>query len=384
MLVAAFFIVGACLAYNFQSTLIPLLLDPLKGEKLVYLNPAGGFSFIFMVSIYAGIALAFPVMLHQIYAFVRPTLPKAAQRKSVIIIVSSVLLLIAGILFGYLVAVPNALNFLYSFADQYVEASLTAESYLNFIIAYTIGIGIVFQLPLLLLLIHTIRPFTPGGLMKSEKWVLLIAFIIAAIITPTPDPINQSIIAGPVVLIYQIGVIAVIASIIRNRRALKKAEKRLQAEERAKLAEAKRAARPAPVLSAAPLALEEDPLPDHSPILGTALSLENSPQIDEGTVPILQEFSKKRALDGVVSAPRHATPQTPTEHLPQPQHFSNPGQKTMDGVIIRRQSPQLQVPQRPEAQPLKPPVRPAQPQPQNPQKGFYVDGIIAPRQAIIS
>lgn len=222
MLVAAFFIAGACLAYSFQAQLIPLLLNPLGGEKLVYLNPAGGFNFIFLVSIYAGMALSFPVLIQQIYAFLKPALPSAAHKKSPVIIISSFLLLIAGIVFGYMIAVPNALTFLYGFADQYVEASLTAESYLNFIIAYTIGIGIVFQVPLLLLLINSIKPLTPGGLWRSERWVILLSFIVAAIITPTPDPVNQAIIAVPVIAVYQIGVVAVLISIARRKRTTKR------------------------------------------------------------------------------------------------------------------------------------------------------------------
>lgn len=356
MLVAAFFIAGACLAYTYQSTLIPLLLNPLGGEKLVYLNPAGGFSFIFMVSIYAGIALAFPVLLQQLYGFLRPVLPKEAQKKSTIIIISSLLLLVSGILFGYFVAVPNALTFLYGFAESYIVASLTAESYLNFIIAYTIGIGIVFQLPLLLLLIHTIKPFTPGGLMKSEKWVVLIAFIIAAIITPTPDPVNQAIIAGPVIVVYQIGVIAILTSIYRQRRAVKIAQRKELAEAKAKA----KALRKAPIVSAEPLAHEKDPLPNHSPILGTALL----------------------SMDGVRLTPKPAQPaptQTPAV-TPQPA-TETVQQKTMDGFIVRRQAPQLQVPQREQPQPIKAPVRPELPRQNTPQKGFYVDGIIAPRQA---
>lgn len=222
MLVAAFFVIGACLAYTYQAYLIPLILGPLNGEQLIYLNPAGGFSFIFLISIYAGIALAFPIFVQQLYAFLRPALPASAQKKSPIIILSSFLLLVTGVAFGYIVAVPNALAFLFEFADQYVQASLTADSYLNFMIAYTIGIGIVFQIPLLLLLVDSIKPMTPGGILKSEKWVVLIAFIVAAIITPTPDPINQAIIAGPVIVIYQLGVIAVLISIARRKRAAKK------------------------------------------------------------------------------------------------------------------------------------------------------------------
>lgn len=329
MLVAAFFIAGACLAYAYQAQLIPLLLDPLKGEKLVYLNPAGGFSFIFQISLYAGMALAFPVLLQQLYSFLRPALPAKAQKRSSVIIISSLLLLAAGILFGYLVAVPSALTFLYGFADQYINASLTAESYLNFIIAYTIGIGIVFQLPLLLLLIHAIKPMKPGGLLKSEKWVVLVAFIVAAIITPTPDPINQVIIAGPVIVVYQIGVIAVLISIARAKKQSKQAATNNGAVRN-------RTTRPV-----APVATK-------------------APQTATQPAPI-------------------ATPQRPLVHAakpaPAPQPKPLPSVNTIDGMV-RRSAPQLRVPQRP-TQMQRPQPRAPQPAPT---RGFYVDGIITPQQ----
>lgn len=222
MIVAAFFIVGAILAYSYQAQLIPALLSPLAGEKLVYLTPAGGFTFIFLIAIYAGLALALPILLQQLYGFLKPALPEAARRKSALILLGSSALMIGGIAFGYFIAVPGALNFLYGFADQYVVATLTADSYLNFVIAYTIGIGIVFQIPLLLLLLNAIKPLTPGGLLKSEKWVVLIAFILAAIITPTPDPINQAIIAVPIIIVYQIGVITILFQILKAHRHRKR------------------------------------------------------------------------------------------------------------------------------------------------------------------
>ncbi|MES2630687.1 MAG: twin-arginine translocase subunit TatC [Patescibacteria group bacterium] len=222
LIVALFFIVGACLAYAFQPQVVDAVLAPLKGETLIYLNPAGGFNFIFLISIYAGLALAIPILIQQLYAFIRPALPPKGQKRSSTLIIGSFILLLAGILFGYFVAVPNALTFLYSFADSYIDASLTAESYLNFIIAYTIGIGLVFQIPLLLLLVNSIKPLTPGGLMKSEKWVLLISVVIAAIITPTPDPVNQLLIAGPVIIVYQIGVVIILMSLHKKYRANKR------------------------------------------------------------------------------------------------------------------------------------------------------------------
>ena len=230
VIVAAFFLTAAIIAYFFQVEIITLLLAPIGDERLIYLNPAGGFSFIFLIATYSGFAVAFPILMQQAYLFMRPALPVKVRGKSLRILVASLLLLIAGITFGYFIAVPGALAFLYGFADAYIDASLTADSYLNFIVAYTIGVGIVFQLPLLLLLIHSISPISPRGLLQSEKWVILAAFILAAIVTPTPDPINQSIIAVPIIIVYQLGVIAILISIYRQRRYNKK-----QAKHQAKL-----------------------------------------------------------------------------------------------------------------------------------------------------
>jgi len=213
------FLLAASLAYIFRDPLMTLLLGPLEGQKLMYLTPAGGFTFIFLVSIYAGLALTIPLLVYQIYSFAKPALPLRSQGLGGKLLILSFVLLIAGILFGYMYAVPGALRFLSTFAGDYVESALTADSYLNFIVGYTLGLGLIFQLPLLLFIIHKIKPLTPMGLLKSERWVILFAFIAAAIITPTPDPLNQTIIALPVIGIYQLGVIAVLLSIQRTKRA---------------------------------------------------------------------------------------------------------------------------------------------------------------------
>lgn len=222
LLLVSILLVTSSLVYVYRSSVIPVLLQPLNAtfgdQKLMYLNPAGGFNFIFLISIYAGLAAVAPFIIQQIYAFIRPTLPKAAQKLSAKLLLASFGLMIAGILFGYYVAVPGALKFLVEFAGDYVSAALTADSYLNFLIAYTLGLGLLFQIPFILIIGHYIKPFTPTGLMKSERWAIVLTFIAAAIITPTPDPINLLIVALPILLIYQIGVVSVLTSIYKQRR----------------------------------------------------------------------------------------------------------------------------------------------------------------------
>lgn len=342
MVIAFFFVVGAVLAYQYRDVILPVFLAPLGGQTLIYLTPGGGFTFALLVSVYAGLALAFPVLLQQLYAFLGPALPEKARKKSAVILVCSLLLLVAGILFGYFIAVPSALHFLYGFADGYVESALTADSYTNFVVAYTIGIGIVFQIPLLLLLMHAVKPLKPGGLMRSQKWVILGAFIVAAILTPTPDPVNQAIMAGPVIVVYQLGVIAVLISIYKASRKEKVQLRRTQkAQQRDLLLER---------------ALEAE---------AVSAPAKLTPPAVDAPIPELLSLTDKLEKPVALSAPKPAPVQQP---------------QMIDG-IIRRPADTLKVPQRP-AQPQRPATRPTTQVPtRGPARGFYVDGIIAPRTA---
>ena len=212
VIVSLFFLVASSLAYVVRDQLIGIVLAPIEGEKLIYLTPGGGFTFIFQIAIYTGILLTAPLVTYQLYKFIAPALSQDTRKGTFRLLLSSALLMIAGASFGYFVAIPGALRFLTEFAADYVSTSLTADSYLNFVAAYVLGLGLMFQLPLLLILWNRIFPIKPGGLWKSQRFVIVGAFIAAAIITPTPDGVNQTLIALPIILMYQLGVIAVWAS----------------------------------------------------------------------------------------------------------------------------------------------------------------------------
>lgn len=216
------FVIASSLAYNYRDSLLGVIMAPLEGAKLIYLTPGGGFNFIFQISLYAGLLAAAPMLIYQLYGFIRPALPRRAQRSSAAVVVVAFLLMLSGVAFGYFVAVPSALHFLSTFAGDAVSPSLTADSYLSFFLAYIAGLGVLFELPLLLLFLHWINPMTPGKLLKSERFVIVFAFVAAALITPTPDMLNQAMIAVPLILIYQLGVIAVLVVIKRERRNLAK------------------------------------------------------------------------------------------------------------------------------------------------------------------
>ena len=216
-------LISSSLVYMYREFIIPIILQPYKTafgeERLMYLNPAGGFNFIFFISIYVGLAVTFPIIVQQLYLFVRPMLPLNKRRIAGRLLLASSALLVVGVLFGYFVAIPGALGFLKEFATDYVTASLTADSYIHFLISYTVGLGVLFQFPLLLILIDFIKPLTPLQLLKSERWVILLCTIAAAVITPTPDPLNMIVVAGPLIGMYQIGVAYVLLKYAYSKRS---------------------------------------------------------------------------------------------------------------------------------------------------------------------
>lgn len=132
------------------------------------------------------------------------------RKKSIVLYcVASFFLAIGGACFAYFGSLPAALHFLTSFDIQNVSAMLTVDSYLAFVVTYVLGFAVLFQIPLILMIINTIKPIPPKKLLSSERFVILVAFIVAAVISPTPDITNQAILAIPIILMYQIGVLCV-------------------------------------------------------------------------------------------------------------------------------------------------------------------------------
>lgn len=214
----------SAVAYSVHDALVSFVLSPIGDQKLVYLTPGGGFTFIFQIVLYAGLLLSAPVAVYHLYRFIAPALPEAVRSKGMQVVVMSSVLMMGGALFGYFVAVPAALQFLTAFAGDFVQANLTAESYLNFLVAYVLGLGLMFQLPLFLIGWNWINPLPPGGLLSSQRFVIVGAFIAAALLTPTPDVVNQTLLAAPIIAVYQVGVVAVYMMNRKGRRSSQPAQ----------------------------------------------------------------------------------------------------------------------------------------------------------------
>ena len=222
-IVALAFLATGAAVYPFFDKIVALLLKPLGNNlSLVYLTPGGAFNFAVQVCIYAAMIGALPVALYHIYRFVMPAVEKTTLRGVLGYSLSSLLLAAFGVAFSYFLALPAAIQFLTSFDLKNISPMLTVESYLSFVMTYLLAGALLFQLPLFMTIINRIKPMTPRMLMSGQRHVILWSVVFAAVISPTPDAVNQLLLAAPMIVMYQVGIVIIL---LKNRKRADKKSK---------------------------------------------------------------------------------------------------------------------------------------------------------------
>jgi sec-independent protein translocase protein TatC len=186
-------------------------LDP----KLIYTHPAGFFNLIITLGIYIGIVLASPVVLYQIWLFVAPALYKHERSAIAGFLFSTVFLFLGGIAFGYFVALPYMLKFLVSFQGPVVPM-ISINEYFDLTLLVLMGLGLVFEFPILIFFLSLFGIVTPKFLWKNVRYAILVISVVAAVITPTPDAMTMLIFMAPMLALYFVG-IAVSAIVVRKK-----------------------------------------------------------------------------------------------------------------------------------------------------------------------
>ncbi len=209
-LMAYFFLllVGIGLGYVIYPKILNLLLKPIN-QPLFYTSPAGGLELSLQIAIFFGFLVSLPFLIYQLIRFIEPAISKKHTKLINLALIVSSFFLIMGILFAYYVSLPAALYFLAKFSNDQIQSLISTKEYLSFVIRYTLGFGLVFQLPLVMVVINFIHPISLKKLFQQEKIVILVSFILAAILTPTPDIFNQLVMAVPMILLYQLSIFLV-------------------------------------------------------------------------------------------------------------------------------------------------------------------------------
>ncbi|HUJ12591.1 MAG TPA: twin-arginine translocase subunit TatC [Thermoanaerobaculia bacterium] len=202
--------VGFLACWNFADRIFKWLSIPLSkflppGEKLVYTRLTEPFLLYMKVAFYAGIFVAAPVILWQVWLFISPGLYKRERRYAAPFIIIATLFFLIGGYFGWRVILPGACAFFIETGKQFRQM-IKADEFLSFASTIILASGLIFETPILIFFLARLGVVTPAFLLQKSKWAIVLAFIIAAIVTPSPDPINQTALALPIIALYFIGV----------------------------------------------------------------------------------------------------------------------------------------------------------------------------------
>jgi len=220
-------LVGLVPGAIWASDIFNILAKPLsqylpEGQKMAFTKLTSPFMLYMKVAFLAALFVAIPFILLQIWYFVAPGLYQKEKKYVWPFVFFSSLFFMLGALFGYLYVFPYACQFFLKIGKDF-QAVITVEEYFSLMLKLLLGIGLVFELPTLIFFLSRMGLVTSRWMVKNFKYAVLVVFIIAALITPTPDPISQSILAGPMLALYTFGIL--IAFIFGKERKTRKEKK---------------------------------------------------------------------------------------------------------------------------------------------------------------
>ncbi|MDW7998350.1 MAG: twin-arginine translocase subunit TatC [Thermodesulfovibrio sp.] len=218
----AFIITFTSSEYIFKLLLFPLNYTPqfslkeglvfvfdqkLQNTKLVFLGPAEAFWMNMKIALVTGFILTIPVIFYQLWMFVSPGLYPNEKKYVLPFVLTATALFLAGVTFCYLIVLPFAMDFLLNYkVGDFLMPMLSVGLYIDFLLKFLVAFGLVFELPILIVVATRMGLITPQTLKKYRRLAIVLAFVAAAIITPTPDAFNQTLMAVPMIILYEIGI----------------------------------------------------------------------------------------------------------------------------------------------------------------------------------
>ncbi len=192
----------SAIAYFFRNDILKILTGPL-GKELIFLSPSEAFIALFKLSIITGAVIAFPYLSYEAWKFVSDIFDKDKKKEIIKYALASLFLFYGAIIFCYFFVLPAVLNFLIAFGDNNLIPYLTIDNYLNFVIYLLISFGLIFQFPLVLTALINLDFVSVNDLIKKRPHIIVAIFIIAAILTPTPDAISLMLMALPMIVLFE-------------------------------------------------------------------------------------------------------------------------------------------------------------------------------------
>ncbi len=203
--------IGFFACYYFKDWLFAIITKPLtnalpQSSYLIYTGLTQAFFTYMKIALFASLILTSPFIFYQVWRFISPALLPRERKLVIPFVLSSTLLFAGGILFGYFVVLPPAFRFFVSFNNDYLRAMISFNEYLSLFIKFLLGFGVSFQLPILILFLAKLGIVTDKLLRKNRKYAILLIFVTAAILTPSPDALSQVLMAIPLLFLYEVSI----------------------------------------------------------------------------------------------------------------------------------------------------------------------------------
>ncbi|MCK4233193.1 twin-arginine translocase subunit TatC [candidate division WOR-3 bacterium] len=209
-------IVCAIIGYVVSEYVIAFITQPV--ENLVFLAPTEAFVTKLKVSLICGLFMALPVIFYHFWRFVKPALYLHERKYLMLAVFFSTFFFFSGVVFAFIVVIPVGLRFLLSFETDKLQATLSISNYITFITKILLAFGIIFQLPVVSFFLTKMRILKPQFLRKSRRVAIVLIFIAAALLTP-PDIFTQLLMAGPLIILFEISIWVSVFASRSNRKA---------------------------------------------------------------------------------------------------------------------------------------------------------------------
>ena len=203
--------IGFIGCYYFKDVLFAVITKPLvealpKNSYLIYTGLTQAFFTYMKVAFFSSLILTSPFIFYQVWKFISPALLPQEKKYLVPFVLSSTILFLSGVVFGYFVVLPPAFRFFVSFNNQHLQAMISFNEYIGLFIKFLLGFGLSFQLPVLIFFLAKLGIVTDKMLSQNRKYAILLMFIAAAILTPSPDALSQMLMAIPLLFLYEVSI----------------------------------------------------------------------------------------------------------------------------------------------------------------------------------
>ena len=201
------FVVAAVVAWIFRARIFDWLLEPAGLKELNFMGPAQGLITDVKLSLFSAFLLTIPVILYQMWMFIAPAVGEVGRLFTYVLVILASSLFIAGVAFGYYAVLPVGLQFLLGYAEDRFNELITADTYLPFVTRLLLASGIVFELPAATYVGAKLGLITAPVLRRFRKHALIANAVLAAALTPSPDPFSMILMAVPMVLMYEVSIL---------------------------------------------------------------------------------------------------------------------------------------------------------------------------------